>query len=94
MLSDYIFSVCFVLKNNGIIGGEFNLASKRVSQSKASKGRLWNSKPGKTWETIPTSPHPRLGIFQKLGMGLKVQTPKIYPVLSTEVFPKALKGYL
>ena len=29
---------------------------------RSAKGRLQNSKPGKTWENIPTSPDPTLGL--------------------------------
>ena len=45
-----------------------NLGKKKMVKKNLGKGRLRNSKPGKSWETIPTSPDPsppppRLGIF-------------------------------
>ena len=39
------------------------------------KGRLQNSKPGKTWEIIPTSPDPKVGNFVKVGNGIEGPPP-------------------
>ena len=65
----------------------------------SSKGRLQNSKPGKTWETIPTGERgsrilPGFPNLQKIpnlrggGLGRLGWFPKFFPVLSSEVSPK------
>ena len=48
------------------------------------KGRLQNSKPGQTWETIPTSPDPPAlppqdGNFFKVGNGIGGSDPPVLP---------------